>query len=200
MDWRMQIEKINEDFRELSVTWMSIPSRVLDVLTEGNADEVITSLSGSARESFLEWARELSLSEDDDMLSFDAVDGKPSDEKKKKFRIVRDWARTHPMPERAEPFPFDLVNGLLSRVDDENRRLLPLIQKNRRHPERVRFQHAASVAADLENALQVAKKDPTNPQAQAFAWDLLDRALRSVDGIIEVTQAEQRLIDVQKRT
>jgi hypothetical protein len=54
------------------------------------------------------------------------------------------------------------------------------------------------VAADLENALQVATKDLTNPQAQAFAWNLLDRALRNVNGLIQVTEAEQRLIDLQE--
>ncbi len=197
-NWRMQLEKINEDFKEMCVTWMGIPGRVLDVLTEENADEAISSLSGPARESFLEWARALSLSDDDDVISFDAADGKPSTERRQKFHIVRAWVQTHPMPQRAEPFPIDLVKGLLSRVDDENRQLIPLIQKNRRHPERVRFQRTASVAADLENALQVATKYPTNPQAQAFAWNLLDRALRDVNGLIEVTEAEQRLIDLQE--
>ena len=84
-DWRMWAEEINEDYREVNITWMGIPGRVLDVLTEENADEVISSLSGIARESFLEWARDLSLSDDDDMISFDSADGKPSAEKRQKF-------------------------------------------------------------------------------------------------------------------
>jgi hypothetical protein len=194
----MWAQKIDEDFREGNVTWMGIPNMVLEVLTEDNADEVISSLSGPARESFLEWARSLSLSDDDEIISFDSEGGKPSAEQWRSIVIVRAWVQAHPLPERAEPFPVAVVEGLLSRVSQDNRRLIPLIQKNRRHPERALFERTASVAADLENALHVATRGAENPQAQAFAWNLLDRALGNIDGFIEATEDERRLIEQRK--
>lgn len=196
--WRIQIDELAEDFREIRVTWMGIPSRVLDILNEENADEVIASLTGPVRASFLEWARELSLCDDDDIISFGSPDGKPTLEKREKFRIVRAWVAAHPLRARSEPFPVDLVKGLLPRVDRENRRLLALIGGTRGHPERERSRRATSVVVDLENALRQATEGPIGSQAQAFAWEVLDRALRNVEALIELTEEEQNLIAVAK--
>ena len=106
-------------------------------------------------------------------------------------------APNSPPTPSAEPFPVDLVNGLLTRVDKENFRVIALIRGNRRHPEQARSRQMTSVSADLKNSLRVATAHPSNPQAQAFAWNLLDRALRDANGLIEVTEAEQRLINLE---
>lgn len=196
--WRKQIDKLDEDFREMRVAWMGIPDRVLDILDERTADEVINSLSGPVRESFLEWARDISLCSDEDIISFDSADGKPTPEDRAKFRIVRAWVAAHPLRERSAPPPIDLIKGLLSRVDRENRRVIALIGRTRAHPERERSSRLSSVAADLANALRLAMRIPTSLQAQAFAWEIFDRALRDIEGLVDLTEEEQGLVAAAK--
>lgn len=196
-DWRKRIDGINNEAEE--ITWAGIPDEVMNVITEENVNEAISALSGMARERFLDFVRYISLADGDIVqIGGHSADGKLSAEEWQKIRIVRTWARSHPMPERSVPFPVELAKGLLSRVDEENRALIPLIVQNRRHPQRARFDRTASACADLEKALIVTVEFPTNAQAQAYAWDLLGRALRMANQLIELTEEEQQLLNQQQ--
>ncbi|MEZ4295810.1 MAG: hypothetical protein R3B70_12600 [Polyangiaceae bacterium] len=190
--WRERTEKINEEFREVGVTWLGTTRDILDVLTEENAEELIGTLEPAVREAFLEWVRPLFFANDEDVIAYDAPDRKPTSEDKEKLCILRAWVRKHPLPERTQAFPANLVNRLLVRVDAEHIRLLEQTKADRHHPEWKRSRRLSSVVVDLTNAIEIANAYP-GPQPLALSWELLERALRNVDGLIDLNEDERQL-------
>lgn len=112
---------------------------------------------------------------------------------------IRDWLDRHPIPSRTEPFPLELVTDLLARVGQEVQalgRTRPTGQPGRRPrwPEGRRWSQLAGLDHDLETALHRAQQGAVGSPEHALAWEGLERALRELEDIWDLTQAERRFL------